>query len=173
MKGYLDDVRIYDSALSDAAILSLATCPPAPAVTAAVAEISGNNVATLSTGILFNYDIGITIAAGDTGVDRVAITVPGSFGTPTINNVLVDGLSVAYTDNTAGNAISVDLTTKVTASSQITVVFDADAPTTENLAGADFVSTVDDSTTGDAAQAATEGNGDGDANDFNSWTDRG
>ena len=170
MKGYLDDVRIYDSALSAAEILALATCPPAPAVTSAVAEITANNVITLSTTNLFTYDIGVIIGSGDTGVDRVAITVPGSFGTPTISNVLVDGLSAAYTDNTSGNAISVDLTTKVTASSQITVVFDADAPTTEDLAGADFTSTVDDSTTGDAAQATTEGNGDGDAADFNSWT---
>ncbi len=70
----------------------------------------------------------------------------------------------------AGNAISVDLTTKVTASSQITVLFDADAPTTQDLTGVDFLSTVDDSGTGDAAQSTTEGNGDGNAGDLNSWT---
>ena len=80
------------------------------------------------------------------------------------------GVSKTYTNNTAGNAISVDLTTKVTASSQITVLFTADAPTTQDLTGVTFLSTVDDSGTGDAAQSTTEGNGDGDAGDANSWT---
>ena len=80
----------------------------------------------------------------------------------------VDGSGVAYTNNTVGNAISVDLTTKVTVSSKITVLFDADAPTVQDLTGANFLSTVDDSGTGDAAQSTTEG--DGDAGDNNSWT---
>jgi len=64
----------------------------------------------------------------------------------------------------------VDLTTKVTTSSQITVLFDADAPTSQDLTGVTFLSTVDDSATGDAAQATTQGDGDGDAGDANSWT---
>jgi hypothetical protein len=141
-----------------------------PAVTSAVAEISPNDVTTSSTGNSFSYDIQATIGGGDTGVDRVAITVPGTFGAPTVTDVQDDGVSVAYTDNTVGNDISVDLTTKITASSKITVLFDADAPTTQDLTGVDFTSTVDDSATGDAAQSTTEGNGDGDAGDNNSWT---
>ena len=124
---------------------------------------------TSSTGNSFSYDIQATIGGGDTGVNRVAITVPGSFGAPTITGVQDDGVGVAYTDNTSGNAISVDLTTKITASSKITVLFDSDAPTTHDLTGVNFTSTVDDSATGDAAQATTEGNGDGDAGDSNSW----
>jgi len=140
-----------------------------PAVTSTVAEISPNDVQTSSLANAFSYDIGVTIGGGDTGVDRVAITAPGSFGPPAVSSVLVDGLAVAYTDNTSGNDISVDLTTKVTASSQITVLFSADAPTTEDLTGVDFVSTVDDSGNADAAQSTTEGNGDGDAGDANSW----
>jgi hypothetical protein len=56
------------------------------------------------------------------------------------------------------------------ASSKITVLFDSDAPTSQDLTGVDFTSTVDDSGTGDAADATTEGNGDGDAGDSNSWT---
>ncbi|MCH7476346.1 MAG: hypothetical protein IIA27_17010, partial [Gemmatimonadetes bacterium] len=172
MKGYLDDVRIYDRELSLAEIQALADCANAPAVTSAVAEISPNDVATNSTGNTFEYEIGATIDSGDTGVDRVVITVPGSFTVPAspVFNVLVDGVTVAFTDNTVGNAISVDLTTKVTTTSQISVLFDADAPTSQDLIGADFLSTVDDSTTGYAPQAATEGNGDGDAGDANSWT---
>jgi hypothetical protein len=88
----------------------------ANAVTSAVAEISPNTVTTSSTGNSFSYDIAVTIAGGDTGVDRVAITVPGTFGVPTVTDVQVGGGSVAYTDNTAGNAISVDLTVQVMAS---------------------------------------------------------
>jgi len=140
-----------------------------PAVTAAVVEISPNDVVTTSTGNVFSYDVQATIGGGDTGVDRVAITVPGTFGAPTVTAVQVDGVGVTFTDNTSGNAISVDLTTKVTASSKITVLFAADAPTTQDLTGEDFVSTVDDSGNVDAAQSTTEGDGDGDAGDLNSW----
>ena len=170
MKGYLDDVRIYDSELSAAEIQSLAACGGNSAVTSAVAEISPNDVTTSSTGNSFSYDIEATISGVNTGVNVVAITVPGSFGVPTVSDVLVDSVSVPYTDNTSGNAISVVLTTKVTTTSRITVLFDADAPTTQDLTGVDFVSTVDDNGTGDAAQATTEGNGDADAGDSNSWT---
>ena len=173
-KGVIDDVRIYDYALSTGEISTLNASPPAacgePAVTSAVAEISPNGVITSATGNSFGYDIQTTISGSETGVDTVAITVPGSFGAPTVTDVLVDGSSVAYTNNTSGNAISVDLTTKVTASAKITVQFDANSPGTEDLTGVDFTSTVDDSGTGNAAQSTTEGNGDGDAGDNDSWT---
>ena len=135
-----------------------------------MAEISPNDVTTSSTANAFSYDIQATIGGGDTGVNRVAITVPGSFGVPTITGVQVDGVGVAYTNNTVGNAISVDLTTKVTVSSKITVLFTANAPTIQDLTGVAFLSTVDDSGTADVPQATTEGNGDGDAVDANSWT---
>ena len=166
--GLIDDVRVYNSVLSSGEITTLAASAPVdcsgdPAVTSAIAEISPTDVTTSSTGNSFSYDIQATISGSDTGVNRVAITVPGAFGAPTVTDVEVDGTPVAYTDNTSGNAISIDLTTKVTASSKITVLFDSDAPTTQDLTGVDFTSTVDDHTTGDAAQATTEGNGDGDA----------
>ena len=122
-----------------------------------MAEISPNDVATSSTANAFSYDIQATIGGGDTGVDTVAITVPGSFGAPTITGVQVDGSGVAYTDNTSGNAISVDLTTKVTVTSKITVLFDADAPTSQDLTGVDFTSTVDDSGTGDCGPGHDRG----------------
>ncbi|MFB3078310.1 MAG: LamG domain-containing protein, partial [Lysobacterales bacterium] len=107
------------------------------AVTSAVAEINPNYVITSSTGNAFSYDIQAIISGGDTGVNRVAITVPGSFGAPTVTEVQVDGVSVAYTDSTVSNALSVDLTTKVTTSSRITVLFNADAPATQDLTGVD------------------------------------
>jgi hypothetical protein len=52
---------------------------PTPAVTSAVAEISPNDVITSSTANSFSYDIQATISGGETGVNRVAITVPGTF----------------------------------------------------------------------------------------------
>ena len=169
--GYLDDVRINNPALTLAEIQTLAGCTPAgPAVTSAMAEISPNDVTTSSTANAFSYDIAATIGALDTGVDRVAITVPGSFGVPTVIDVQVGGVSVAFTDNTVIRAISVDLTVKVTTSDRITVLFTADAPTIQDLTGVNFLSTVDDSGTAIAAQATTEGNGDGDAGDLNIWT---
>ena len=141
-----------------------------PAVTSTLAEISPNDVATNSTANAFSYDIQATIGGSATGVDRVAITVPGTFtvAASPVTDVLVGGSSVAFTDNTSGNDISVDLTTKVTTSSKITVLFAADAPTTQDLTGVDFTSNVDDSGSGGPAQATTEGNGDGDAGDANS-----
>jgi hypothetical protein len=179
LHGTVYQFAVYDSELTDAEISTDATAlladddcgsPPVLAATSAVAEISPNDVTTSSTANSFSYDIQATIGGGDTGVNRVAITVPGSFGAPTVTGVQVDGVGVAYSNNTSGTTISVDLTTKVTASSKITVLFDSDAPTTQDLVGVDFLSTVDDSGTGDAAQSTTEGNGDGDAGDANSWT---
>jgi hypothetical protein len=177
LHGTVYHFAVYNSELTDAEISTDATalladddCGAALAVTSALAEISPNDVITSSTGNSFSYDIQATISGVATGVDTVAITVPGSFGAPTVTGVQVDGSGVAYTDNTSGNAINIDLTTKVTASSKITVLFDSNAPTTQDLTGVDFTSTVDDSGTGDAAQATNEGNGDGDAGDNNSWT---
>jgi uncharacterized repeat protein (TIGR01451 family) len=148
------------------------SCGGSPAVTSAVAEIAPNDVATGSTANAFSYDIDVTIGGGDTGVNRVTITVPGSFGVAAlpVTDVQVGGVPVAFTDNTVGNVISVDLGAKVTSSDRITVLFDADAPGAQDLTGVDFLSTVDDSGVATAAQATTEGNGDGDAGDANSWT---
>jgi hypothetical protein len=165
------ELQITYSVNASTTIVDPNNCGSIPAVTSAVAEISPNDVTTNSTGNAFSYDIQTTIGGGlDTGVNRVAITVPGTFGAPTVTDVLVGGSSVAFTDNTSGNAISVDLTTKVTTSSQITVVFSANAPTGQDLVGVDFLSTVDDSGNADVPQATTEGDGDGDAGDNNDWT---
>ena len=170
--GAIDDVRIYDRVLTPAEITALAASAPtdcAPAVTSVVAEISPNDVTTSSTGNSFSYDIDATIGVGDTGVDKVTIAVPATFGAPTVTDVLVNDVSVARSVTITGNDISIDLTAKVIADSKITVLFDANAPTTQD-SGVAFTSTVEDSGTGYAAQATTEGNGDGDAVDANSWT---
>lgn len=140
------------------------------AVTSATAEISPNDVTTNDTGVEFIYAILATIGGTDTGVDRVEITVPNSFGLPSVDSVRVGGSVVGYTDNTASRLISIDLDTKLTSTDSIQVYFTADAPTAPDALGQDFTSTVDDSGTGAAAQSTTEGNADGDAGDANSWT---
>ena len=70
MQGYLDDVRIYDSALGLAEIQAIAACAGTPAVTATLAEITPNDVTTSSTGNAFTYDIQATISGGDTKIGR-------------------------------------------------------------------------------------------------------
>ena len=146
------------------------TAVGAVAVTSAVAEISPNDVTTSSTGNSFSYDIQATIAGADTGVNRVAITVPGSFGAPTVTDVQVNGGSVAYTDNTAGNDISVDLTVQVTTSSRITVLFDADAPGIQDLVRRGLPLHGGRLRDGPHRPVHHRGDGDGDAGDDNSWT---
>ena len=89
-----------------------------------------------STGNSFSYDIQATISGAATGVDTVAITVPGAL---TVRRPLLTFWMTAFRflipTTTSGNAISVDITTKITASSKITVLFDADAPGTQDLTG--------------------------------------
>ncbi|UCC81740.1 MAG: DUF2341 domain-containing protein [Gemmatimonadota bacterium] len=148
----------------------LAGAPGGDAVTSAVAEISPNDVTTNDTGIEFIYAILATIGGTDTGVDRVTITVPNSFGLPTVDSVRVGGTAVTYTNNTAARLTSFDLDTKLASTDSIQVYFTADAPTAPDATGQDFTSTVDDSGTGAAAQSTTEGSADGDAGDNNDWT---
>jgi hypothetical protein len=82
----------------------------------------------------------------------------------------VGGTSVAFTDNTSGKDISVDLTAKVISTDTIQVLFTADAPGAADAGGQDFLSTVDDAGTPEVSQATTEGNADGDGTDADSWT---
>ena len=96
--------------------------PPAyPAVTSAVAEISPNSVTIGSTANSFTYDILATIGAGDSGVDRVTITVPATFGDPTVTGLTVGGAPVAYTDNTAGKATGIAATVSTRAKRAISI----------------------------------------------------
>jgi hypothetical protein len=138
------------------------------AVTSAVAEIAPNEVVAGSTGTAFTYDILATIGAGDSGVDRITITVPATFGDPTVTGVTVGGTPAAYTDNTAGKLISIELTTPVTSTGNIQVQFSADGPAAAG--SVEFTSGVENSGTGVAAQPTTMGNADGDGGDADSWT---
>jgi len=142
------------------------------AVSSAASEITPNDVPIFSLANSFTYDIAFTIAGGDTGVDRVTVTVPGTFGDPTVTDVLVGGVSIgaAYTNNTAGKLISILLDTKLTSDDRIGIVFTSDGPSAVDGTGQDFTSTVDDSSTPTPAQATAEGDGDADGGDANNWT---
>ncbi|NIR39777.1 MAG: hypothetical protein GWO04_33335, partial [Actinobacteria bacterium] len=59
----------------------------------------------------------------------------------------------AYTDYTAGKIISLKLASKLASTDSIQVYFSADAPGSADP-GQDFISKVDDTGTGAAAQAA-------------------
>ncbi|MDH5727708.1 MAG: OmpA family protein [Gammaproteobacteria bacterium] len=132
-----------------------------PAVSSAIAEINPAVVDIGKTANNMTHDILIVVnpATFDTGVDRVSIVVPAVFSNVVVTDVLVNSSSVAYTDNTLGNTISVDLTTKLSTNSRITVKFNMDAPPT--LSTETFTTTVDDSsTTGIAAVASSTGDAD-------------
>ena len=141
------------------------------AVTLALAEIAPNDVPIFSLANSLTYDVGFTVNAGDTGVDLVTVTVPATFGDPTVTDVLVGGVSIggAFTDNTSGKFIDILLDTKVASSNYISIVFTSDGPAAVDGAGQNFTSTVADSSTPTPSQAAVEGNGNG-AADANSWT---
>jgi hypothetical protein len=154
-----------------------------PAVTSAVAEIAPNDVPTGSTATPYTYDILPTIGASDTGVNQVEITVPNTFGVPTVTGVKVGGTAqiaggscptVAageYCATVVGQDITVTLGTKVTVdATNIQVQFTADAPGTADPIGQNFFSTVDDSGTPPIPQGTSENNADGDGGDNNSWT---
>ena len=143
---------------------------PPNAVTSAVAEISPNDVAANSTANSFTYAIKATIGGTDTGVDSLTISVPSTFGVPTVDDVQVGGSTVGYTSNVVGKLISINLTVPVTVTDSIEVVFSADGPTAIDAGGKDFASTVDDKATSTPAQSSTEGSADSDAGDNNSWT---
>ena len=81
---------------------------PPNAVTSAVAEISPNDVAANSTANSFTYAIKATIGGTDTGVDSLTISVPSTFGVPTVDDVQVGGSTVGYTSNVVGKLISIN-----------------------------------------------------------------
>jgi uncharacterized repeat protein (TIGR01451 family) len=159
---------------------SLAVQVEGNAVTSAVAEIAPNAVLISSAGNAFTYDLLPTINAGDTGINRLAITAPAGYANLAVTAVSVGGAGQGvncptpgagqYCASIAGQTITVTLGTKVTVSlTNIRVNFTADAPGAPG--SANFTSTVDDTATGAvAAQAASAGNADGDGADANSVT---
>jgi uncharacterized repeat protein (TIGR03803 family) len=151
----------------DYGVVFSVTVPPAPC-TAAAAEIDPTQVNINTQDQVFSYYIEPTINPADSGVDKIEITVPGTYSDVRVTDVLVDDSSVSYTDNTSGNTISVILNTKVT-STVLKVTFTADTPTAVD-SGINFTSTLDDTANTDSV-TCTSGDGDGGgAVTTNTWT---
>ena len=128
--------------------------------TSAAAEIDPTQVNINTQDQAFSYYIEPTISADDSGVDKIEITVPGTYSDVTVTDVLVGGAPASYTDNTSGNTISVTLGTKVTTDgTDLRVDFTADTPAAVD-SGVDFTSTLDDTANPDPV-SCTSGDGDG------------
>jgi uncharacterized repeat protein (TIGR01451 family) len=147
------------------------------AATSAVSEINPHTVASGSAGNILVYDILPTINAGDTGVDRVAVTAPAGYSALTVTGLSVGGVSQTsncpspgagqYCAVTAGQVMTVTLGTKAAATSTtIRITFSATAPTAPGSAS--FSATVDDGSTASVpAQAAVGGDANGNNGDGN------
>lgn len=149
------------------------------AVTAAVAEIGPTAVAIGSAGNVFVHDVLPTIGAGDTGVDRVAVTAPAGYANLSVTGVARGGIAQSpncpapgpgqYCATVAGQVVTVTLGSKVTVSlTNVGITFTADAPA--SLGTGTFASTVDDSATAGGPQPTSAGDADGDPTDANSLT---
>jgi uncharacterized repeat protein (TIGR01451 family) len=127
------------------------------AVTSVVAEISPvfsrvNQLTNYVLDILPNIDS----ANGDTGVNRVMVQIPAGFSNPVINNVLVNGAVVTYTNSSSGLLLDLELAGKLTSSQPIQLQFATTAPAATGAYLFDVW--VDDSTTpGIAPQAVMAG----------------
>jgi len=159
-----DNGQVYEGA----AFVFYGTSP----CTAAAAEINPTSVNINTQNQAFSYYIEPFISAGDSGVDKIEITVLGTYSDVKVTDVLVGGASAPYTDNTAGsNAISVTLTTKVITigTTDLRVNFTADTPGAVD-AGVDFTSALDDTANSDPV-TCTSGDGDGGGSiTTNTWT---
>jgi len=150
------------------------------AVTAVIAEIDPNNVVLSSTGNTFTYDILPEINTGDTGIDRIDITVPADYTNAGVSAVSIAGAPLTlncptpgsgeYCVSVTGQILTITMGSLVTTTGTgISIELNADAPLVPG--SADFTATVDDtSTAAFSAQAIVPGDADGDANDGNSIT---
>jgi acyl-coenzyme A thioesterase PaaI-like protein len=148
----------------DVAVAATSPC------TAAVAEIDPTSVNINTQDQAFSYYIEPTINADDSGVDKIEITVPGTYSDVNVTGVLVGGSSASYTDNTSGNTISVTLaTTLTTDGTDLEVNFTADTATAVD-SGVNFTSSLDN-TAKSAPVSCTSGDGDGGGSvTTNTWT---
>ena len=111
------------------------------------------------------------VQPGDSGVDRILVSVPGGYGTPAVTDVTVVGVPVAFADHSAPGLADVVLGAKLNSSQLVMLQLKADAPAALDSAGSAFVVSYDDQSTGVPPQTATEGDANGQA-DGNSWTVR-
>jgi hypothetical protein len=135
----------------------------------ALAEVLPHTVTAGANAQTVLVDFRPVIQGSDTGVDRVRISMPAGWGTPSISQVLVAGIPVAFEDRSTAGLAEVALAIRVTTSQLIRVQLVADAPAALDLDGSPLVVVYDDESTTVPPQTASEGDANGQA-DGNNWS---
>lgn len=163
--GYRYDERagLADSCVGDTIVV-------ARAVTAAMGEVSPNNIYVGTGSHEFFYDLALEIGDTDTGVDAVWVSLPGFLSGARLTSVSVDGEAIDYVDAGQGSAFELQLAERIEQTSHLQLHFQQEAPSVADIIGLTIPSRVDDTTTTEAAQDVVEGNGDGDDGDANRWS---
>lgn len=125
-----------------------------------IAEVYPHRVTAGSTGVSMNALLGLTVSAGETGVNRVRVAMPAGWSSPRVTSVTtLLGFPIAFHDaSTASSAVAALHSTRSTGTFRVT--FAADAPTAADSLGSPFTVYFDDTTTTVPEQVATEGNPD-------------
>jgi len=132
------------------------------------AEISPVEVILNTQDQAFSYYVHTPTGSSFTQVDQIAINVPTGYSAVSVSGVYSNGTSVAYTDNTFGNSISVTLDAPVPAGSAVARV-DFTAKVTATPGSTEFTSMIDD-TAASNPQACFPGDGDNNGTvTNNSW----
>ena len=101
---------------------ALVLLPCALTFAGSVAEISPTEV-SLSAGTTdFTYDL---LVSGVSPVDRVTVSVPGSFSGASLTSVKVNGVPAGYTDESSGNSLAFLLTSPAADGSSLQIGFQA------------------------------------------------
>jgi hypothetical protein len=135
----------------------------------ALAEVTPHTVKAGANGQIVDVYFRPVIQGTDTGVDRLRVSMPEGWGTPSISEVKVAGIPVAFEDRSSAGLAEVALASKVTSSQVIRLRLVADAPSALDLAGSPFVVVYDDESTIVPPQTASEGDANG-VLDGNNWT---
>ena len=150
------------------------------AVSEALAEVSPDSVKASQSANGFILDVLPTINPGDTGLDKLEITLPSGFSNPVVTQLLVNGgglsfncSSVAsgeYCATISNSVVTILLGAKVTTNlSNIRIYFTADSPPTPGAY--DIALKLDDTITpAIAAQAIQPGDADQDPSNTNDLT---
>lgn len=126
----------------------------------AAVEVYPHRVTAGTADVPMTALVGVTVAAGETGVNRVRVALPAGWTSPRVTAVTnLLGFPIDFHDaSTASSAVAALHSTRSTGT--IRVVFEASAPGAADSLGSPFVTYFDDTTTAVPEQVGTEGNPD-------------
>jgi hypothetical protein len=127
------------------------------AATTALAEVTPHSVVAGTAAAVFDAYLLPEVEGTDTGVNRVEVALPASYGTPVVSSVRVGGAAVSFQDGSSAGHVVATLGTRVADGQLVRVRFTADAPTVADTTGAELAVAFDDTATAVPAQAALEG----------------